>query len=114
MILAFRRRLSARARRIDFGDGGIRRGSPRASVALFLVHQVQQRLAGGEALEVFDVQRLIAGISPSDRPAICGVISTLGNFQSGWPLGSGSGSVTSSPAPASFLLSSAFTNASMS
>ncbi len=49
----------------------------------------------------------------SDCPAMCGVMTTLLNFHSAWPLGSGSGLVTSSPAPASRFSSSAFTSASL-
>ncbi|HYP06169.1 MAG TPA: hypothetical protein VER03_08015 [Bryobacteraceae bacterium] len=41
--------------------------------------------------------------SLSERPEMCGVMMALSNFESAWPAGSGSGSVTSTPAPASFL-----------
>src|SRR5699024_116540 len=34
-------------------------------------------------------------VSPPSEPAMCGVTVTLGSFRSGWPTGSGSGSVTS-------------------
>src|ERR1039458_9095270 len=55
----------------------------------------------------------LAALTLSDWPAICGVITTLSNFQSAWPLGSGSGLVTSRPAPASLRQSSALTKASV-
>ena len=50
----------------------------------------------------------------SERPAICGVMMTFSILQSEWPFVSGSGSVTSTPAPESFLESSALTSESRS
>ena len=69
------------------------------SVAEVDVDGAEERLAGGVAANVLgdpgrQQGRAICGVLP-----VCGVMTQLGADQSGWPSGSGSGSVTSSAAP---------------
>ena len=69
------------------------------SVAAIGADRRQQVLAGREAAHVLRT-RLARSRSIADGGlATCGVISACGEAHSGWPSGSGSGSVTSSAAP---------------